>query len=121
MARAAHAAVAHGVGPGDTTAVDVQQAMYALAHRNPAVRRYEHDIVSSEQACERFRLGAKGNVSKAVEQFRAHLEWRAAYGLDAIAEEDFTGARVIGCALAHANAARRPLCSCSALPVAGPS
>ena len=85
-------AVAEGAGHGDTTAEEVQQAMYALAHRNPAVRRYEH-IVSSERACERFRLQAKGNVSKAVEQFRAHLEWRVAYGLDAIAEEDFTGVR----------------------------
>ena len=80
--------MAHARG---TSADDVHEAMYALARSNPAVRRYEHMICIAETR-QRFVAAAKGNVSKAVDLLRGHLEWRVAYQLDSIADEDFSGA-----------------------------
>ena len=93
--------MAHARG---TSADDLHQAMCALARSNPAVRRYEH-IVSSAQARQRFIAAAKGNVSKAVDLLRGHLEWRVAYQLDSIADEDFSGA------CTHTLARNRPPCA----------
>jgi hypothetical protein len=48
------------------------------------------DMITDEAACTRFLRSGKGNVSKAVDMFKAHLEWRIKYKLECIVDEDFS-------------------------------
>jgi len=48
------------------------------------------DMITDEATCTRFLRGGKGVVSKAVDMFKGHLEWRVKYKLDKIADEDFS-------------------------------
>ena len=52
------------------------------------------DMITNEAACTRFLRGGKGNVNKAVDMFKAHLEWRIRYNLETIVDEDFSDLRV---------------------------
>ena len=56
---------------------------------NVDVERYG-DQITDAAACSRFARGAKGNVAKAVDMFKTHLEWRMSYNLESIVDEDFT-------------------------------
>lgn len=38
----------------------------------------------------RFLSAAKGNIDKATEQMRLHLQWRRQYKVDDLPEEDFS-------------------------------
>jgi hypothetical protein len=68
----------------------VRDGLVQLAQEgNADVARYG-DLITNEAACCRFLRGAKGNVCKAVDMFRKHLEWRIQYGLESVVDEDFT-------------------------------
>ena len=52
--------------------------------------------MTNRESCERFIEGSKGNIEAAEEMLRKHLEWRHAYNLDSITEEDFSGLEAHG-------------------------
>lgn len=56
---------------------------------NVDVARYG-DMIIDEAACTRFLRSGKGNISRAVDMFKGHLEWRVKYKLDTIVNEDFS-------------------------------
>ena len=56
---------------------------------NTQIERFG-DMITDEKACTRFLRGGKGNVGKAVDMFKAHLEWRIRYNLETIVDEDFS-------------------------------
>ena len=67
----------------------VRDALIALAvEGNDAVDRYG-DVITDRGVCMRFLKAHKGKVHKAVDAFKAHLEWRVEYGFDNIVTEDF--------------------------------
>jgi hypothetical protein len=69
--------------------VQVRDALIARALAgNAAIAKYG-DLVTNEHACERFLLSSKGHVRTAVEAFQLHLEWRVAFALEAVVDEDF--------------------------------
>ena len=67
----------------------VRDALIAMAlEGNDAVDRYG-DVITDRGVCMRFLKAHKGNVHKAVDALKAHLEWRVEYGFDNIVTEDF--------------------------------
>lgn len=57
---------------------------------------YYGDIISDRGAIERFLSAAKGNIDKAADQMRAHLQWRRKFNVDELPEEDFSDMKAWG-------------------------
>jgi hypothetical protein len=68
--------------------MQVRDQLIKEASANSSVARYG-DLITDEAMCTRFVKGCKGYVSKSVEMFKAHLEWRVDYQLDTIVDEHF--------------------------------